>query len=63
MDERGAVNIRQKIAWPLLEEAGYPPHIHQLVRPEVLAGVRGCCLTGRGIDFAGRVPGRVPRGR
>jgi len=60
VDRSGALKIREQTAWPLLEEAGYPPHIHQLARPDVLDVVRGCRLTGPGIAFAGRVAGRLP---
>ena len=63
VDRSGAEKLRQTVAWPLLEEPGYPPHIHQAIRPDVLVGVRGCRLTGPGIDFRGRVSGRVPAGR
>lgn len=59
-DRPGAETIRQQTEWPLLEEVGFPPHIHQPVRPQVLDRVRGCRLTGSGIDFAGRVAGRAP---
>ena len=60
VDEGGAEKLRQMVGWPLLEEPGYPPHIHQPIRPDVLESVRSCRLTGTGIDFEGRVPGRVP---
>lgn len=60
VDKGGAATLSQKVAWPLLEEVGFPPHIHQPIRPQVLDGVRGCRLTGPGIDFSGRVSGRVP---
>ncbi len=61
VDKGGAVLIRRPTEWPLLEETGYPyPHIHQLANQRVLDGVRGCRLTGPGIDFAGRVPGPLP---
>ncbi len=63
VDRSGAETLRQTVAWPLLEEPGFPPHIHQAIRPDVLDGVRGCRLTGPGIDFRGRVSGRVPAGR
>ena len=63
VDRSGAEAIRQQTEWPLLEEVGFPPHIHQPVRPQVLNRVRSCRLTGRGIDFAGRVEGRVPKAR
>ncbi len=62
VDKGGAETLRQLVAWPLLEETGFPPHIHQAIRPDVLDAVRGCRLTGPGIDFEGRVPGRVPSG-
>lgn len=52
--------LRQMVQWPLLEESGFPPYIHHLIRPDVLRGVRVCRLTGPGIDFEGRVSGRVP---
>lgn len=61
VDAGGAVRLRRPTSWPLLEELGYPlPHIHQVASPSVLAKIRACRLTGPGIDFAGRVPGRLP---
>ncbi len=62
VDKGGTEKLRQMVAWPLLEETGLPPHTHQAIRPDVLDAVRGCRLTGPGIDFEGRVPGRVPSG-
>ncbi len=60
-DKSGDVAIRQRTAWPLAEEPGYPyPHIHQLANQRVLNGIRACRLTGPGIDFKGEVPGRLP---
>ena len=60
-DENGKEAIRQRTAWPLQEEAGYPhPHIHQLADQRVLNRIRACRLTGPGIDFKGDVPGRLP---
>ena len=60
-DEGGAVTIRTRTDWPLLEEVGYPlPHIHHPVAPAVLKDVRRCRLTGPGIDFEGRVQGAPP---
>ncbi len=62
VDQTGAVRVRRPTAWPLLEELGYPlPHIHQPASRKVLDSIRACRLTGSGIDFAGRVPGRLPR--
>lgn len=61
-DEGGAVAIRTRTDWPLLEEAGYPlPHIHHPAAREVLERVRRCRLTGPGVDFEGRVAGPPPR--
>ncbi len=59
-DGAGAERIRRHTGWPLLEEPGLAPHIHQPIRPDVLDVIRSCRLTGPGIDFSGRVPGRVP---
>jgi hypothetical protein len=59
-DQPGAQTLRQQTEWPLLEEVGFPPHIHQPVPPQVLDRIRGCRLTGNGINFAGRVTGRAP---
>lgn len=61
VDEGGAPTIRARTKWPLLEESGYPfPHVHHLADRRLLSRVRGCRLTGPGIDFEGRVPGRLP---
>ncbi len=49
------------MAVALLEEPGFPPHIHQPAPPEVLNSVRSCRLTGTGIDFTDAVSGRPPR--
>jgi len=46
----------------LLEEVGFPPHI-QPALPAVLDRVRGCRLTGGGIDFTGRAPGGLTPAR
>lgn len=59
-DRNGRVTIRQRHKWPLVEETGYPPHIHQPAVPEVLDGLRSCRITGPGVAFAGRVAGRLP---
>ena len=60
-DERGAVAIRVPTAWPLLEEIGYPlPHIHHLADQRLLNSIRRCRLTGPGVDYEGRVRGRLP---
>jgi hypothetical protein len=54
-DEAGAVTIRQQHEWPLLEEEGFPPHVHQPAAAQQLDSVRSCRLTGNGIDFAGHL--------
>ena len=59
-DDRGRVTIRQRQPWPLQIEAGFAPHAHQPAKPEVLDSLRRCTLTGKGIDFEGRVSGRLP---
>ncbi len=60
IDEDGRVSVRERHPWPLVVEAGYPPHVHQPARPELLDSLRRCRLTGRGIDFVGSVR-RLPR--
>ena len=57
----GEISVRQRHPWPLVVEEGYPPHIHQPARPDTLAGLRRCRLTGPGIDFVGRVGRRLAR--
>lgn len=59
VDRRGAETIRQRHDWPLQEEVGFSPHVHQPAGPRVLNGVRGCRITGRGVDFTARERGRV----
>jgi hypothetical protein len=56
----GKLAIRQPIGWPLVEEPGYPPHIHQPAGKHLLAAIRRCRLAGPGMDFEGRVAGRLP---
>ena len=56
VDKAGRVTIRQNHEWPLLEELGFAPHVHQPATPEVLDSLRSCRLTGNGIDFAGSAP-------
>ena len=60
VDDRGRVTIRERQPWPLQIEPGYPPHAHQPVKPEILDSLRRCRLTARGIEFEGRVSGRLP---
>jgi hypothetical protein len=59
-DAAGAMAIRSPYDWPLLEEPGYPPHIHQPADGHLLATVRRCRLTAPGVDFEGTVSGRLP---
>jgi hypothetical protein len=59
-DGHGTRSVRQQHPWPLPPEAGYPlPHLHQPALAAVLAKLRSCRLTGPGIDFAGKVRGRL----
>ena len=59
-DHTGATIIRRPSEWPLLEEEGFLPHIHQPASRQQLDSIRACTLTGPGIDFAGRVAARLP---
>ena len=59
-DAGGAAAIDRTVDWPLLEEEGYPPHIHQPADARLLERIRSCRLSGPGIDFDGRVVGRLP---
>lgn len=61
-DAAGATIIRRPTEWPLEEEVGFLPHIHQPASRKQLDGIRACTLTGPGIDFEGRVAGRLPGG-
>ncbi len=61
VDENREVVIGRRTEWPLLEEYGYPfPHIHQPLAPGPLGRIRACRLMGPGLDFEGRVSGRLP---
>lgn len=60
-DATGTTIIRQPAEWPLEEEVGFLPHIHQPASRKQLDSVRACTLTGPGIDFEGRVAGRLPQ--
>lgn len=59
-DGAGSTIIRRPSEWPLLEEEGYLPHIHQPASRTQLDSIRACSLTGPGIDFEGRVSGDLP---
>ena len=58
--KNGRMTIHQRHPWPLVVEPGYPPHIHQPALAKVLDTLGRCRLTGPGVDFAGRVAGRLP---
>lgn len=60
VDKRGDQTIRQKHGWPLQEEVGFFPHVHQPIQPQVLRDLGGCRMTGNGIQFTAQVNGRVP---
>lgn len=60
VDDRGRVTIRERQPWPLQIEPGYPPHAHQPAEREILDSLRRCRLLARGIEFEGRVSGRLP---
>lgn len=61
-DDSGSVVIRRVADWPLLEEPGYLPHIHQPANRRLLQSVRACRLTGPGIDFEGQLAAGAPAG-
>lgn len=58
-DRSGATPVRRPVDWPLLEEPGFAPHIHQPASRRLLDSIRSCRLTGPGIDFEGRVSKRL----
>ena len=60
VDDAGSEAIRQRHPWPREVEYGFPPHVHQPVRPAVLAELRSCRLTGLGMDVAGHAPPAQP---
>ncbi len=59
-DASGATVIARPAEWPMLEEAGLPPHIHQPAGQRLLDSIRACRITGPGIEFEGRVAARAP---
>ncbi|MDQ3659952.1 MAG: hypothetical protein M3454_02605 [Actinomycetota bacterium] len=54
VDDAGEVAVRRRHDWPLVEEAGFPPHIHQVARGRLLDRVRTCRLVGEGLDFSSK---------
>jgi len=62
-DRTGAQAVRTPYDWPLLEEPGFPPHIHQPADRKLLGRIRRCRLTGAGIDFQGTVTRGLPEAR
>jgi hypothetical protein len=59
-DARAKVMFRERVDWPLIEEPGFPPHIHVPAGQGFLDAIRSCRLTGPGILFTGAVKGRLP---
>ena len=60
VDKNGRETIRQRHDWPPLEEYGHPStHVHQPAAENVLDNLHACRMTGRGINFEGRVRGRL----
>jgi hypothetical protein len=59
-DRDGDAVFEEPVNWPLPEEAGYPPHIHRPSFARELAAIRRCRVTAPGIDYEGRVSGRLP---
>lgn len=60
VNKRGGETVRQMHDWPLEEEVGFSPHVHQPIRSEVLDDLRSCRMTGKTIYFTARVKGRIP---
>jgi hypothetical protein len=56
LDSAGAVAIDRPVDWPLVEEAGYPPHVHHPAAQPLLDRIRSCRLVGPNMDFEGRAP-------
>lgn len=60
VDASGADVIRRQVDWPLIEEPGFPPHIHHPATPRTLERIRRCTLTGTGIAFTAATSGALP---
>ena len=60
LDRGGEPAVLARVAWPLVEEPGYRPHIHEPAGQELLDRIESCRLEGPGMDFEGRVRGRLP---
>lgn len=52
--------VRRQVPWPLVVEAGFLPHVHELLRPGELDRIRSCRLTAAGLELSGRVTGKLP---
>lgn len=63
VDGRGATVVRRQVQWPLIEEEGFPPHIHHPAAPRTLSSLRRCTLTGPGIAFSAVTPRPLPAAR
>ena len=59
-DDSGADVIRRQVDWPLVEEAGFPPHIHHPATPRTLERIRRCTLTGTGVAFSAATSRALP---
>lgn len=60
VDSSGATAVDRSVEWPLPEEEGFAPHIHEPAEEPVLDSIRGCTLKGAGIDFSAATSGPLP---
>lgn len=60
LDSRDETVVRRPVEWPLIEEEGFPPHIHHPAGQRTLNSIRRCTLTGPGIDFRAVLSGLLP---
>ena len=60
LDASGEPVVRRRVDWPLVEEQGFPPHIHHPAAERTLDSIRRCTLTGPGIDFRAALSGALP---
>ena len=63
VDSSGATAVERPVDWPLPEEEGLAPHIHEPAQEAVLDSIRGCTLKGAGIDFGAATSGPLPAPR
>lgn len=62
LDGAGGVAVDQPVNWPLVEEPGYPPHVHHPADQPLLDRIRSCRLVGPNLDFEGRASPPSPAG-